>query len=128
MLKLTYTENGFHLEHLTQSLEDWMKTRVLLYWRAATSFYVEPSTASFLLRTDSSNLADLKVVEKDHPEIVSISFCDAEYVEITLKGTWLASDPNSEEGIFTCALSDRAELLLEQLWVEAQLGASVLSE
>ncbi len=128
MLKLTYTENGFHLERLTQSLEDWVKARVILCLRAATSFYVEPSTASFLLPVNLPALADLEALERENAEIMAISPCDAECVEVSLQGTWLSSNLDSEEGIFTCSLSDRAEFLLYQLWLEAQLVASVISE
>ncbi|MGK7875107.1 MAG: alr0857 family protein [Xenococcaceae cyanobacterium] len=129
MLKLTYTENGFRLEHLAQSLEDWVKTRVLLALRAGTSLCVEPSTASFLLPADLPLLVDLEtVVQGENGEIIELSPCDAEYVEVSLQGTWLVSNPDSEEGIFACAMSDRAEFFLYKLWQEAQTAASVVKE
>jgi len=49
MLKLTYTENSFYLERLAGSLEEWVTARVMLALRAASSLWVESSTASFLL-------------------------------------------------------------------------------
>lgn len=129
MLKLTYTENGFYLERLAQSVEEWVSTRVLLALRAGTSLYVEPSTASFLLPADLPQLVRFEtVVEQENPDAVTLSLCDADCVEISLNGTWLVSDPESEEGIFTCTMSDRAEFYLFKLWEKAQIEASVIQE
>ncbi len=129
MLKLIYIESGFRLEHLAQSLEDWVTARVILALRAGTSLCVEPSTASFLLPSDLPHLIDLeKVVQGENREIIELSLCDAEYVEVSLQGTWLASEPDSEEGIFACAISDRAEFFLYKLWQEAQAFASAIGE
>lgn len=121
MLKLTYTETGFYLERLAQSLEDWVAQRVVLALRVGTSFCVEPSTASFLLPDDMPELPDLEtVVQREDVEGISLSICDAEYVEVSLKGSWLSADPDDEEGIFVTALGDRTEFFLFKLWHEAQ--------
>ncbi|NES82662.1 MAG: hypothetical protein F6K10_15330 [Moorea sp. SIO2B7] len=128
MLKLTYTENGFLLEHLTQSLEDWVKGRVILALRAATSLFVEPSTASFLLPEDLPHLPNLEALQQENGDLMELSLCDAEYVEVSLQGTWLGSTPDSEEGIFVTAMSDRAEFFLFKLWQEAQTVASVVND
>ncbi|HEY9876395.1 MAG TPA: alr0857 family protein [Candidatus Obscuribacterales bacterium] len=121
MLKLTYTETGFYLERLAQSLEDWVAQRVVLALRVGTSFCVEPSTASFLLPDDMPELPDLEsVVQREYVEGISLSICDAEYVEVSLKGSWLSADPDDEEGIFVTALGDRTEFFLFKLWHEAQ--------
>jgi hypothetical protein len=56
MLKLTYTETGFRLERLAQSLEEWVQGRVILALRVGQSLLVEPSTASFLLPVDLPGL------------------------------------------------------------------------
>ncbi len=129
MLKLTYTENSFYLERLAQSMEEWVSTRVLLALRAGTSLYVEPSTASFLLPADLPQLVRFEtVVEQENPDAVTLSLCDADCVEISLNGTWLVSDPESEEGIFTCTMSDRAEFYLFKLWEVAQIETSVIQE
>ncbi|BAU67399.1 hypothetical protein STA3757_48160 [Stanieria sp. NIES-3757] len=133
MLKLTYTEKGFYLELLTDLLEEWLANRVLLCLRAATSIYVEPSTASFLLPANSSCLKELKALQQDNDEILElidsdpedICSADRDNLEISLQGTWLTSSEDSEEGIFVCQLTPRAELLLSQLWQAANLEASV---
>ncbi|MEM9926593.1 MAG: alr0857 family protein, partial [Cyanobacteria bacterium P01_D01_bin.50] len=59
MLKLTYTENSFYLELLTQSVEEWIQARVILTLRVGQSLCVEPSTASFLLPVDLPGLGQL---------------------------------------------------------------------
>lgn len=129
MLKLTYTENSFRLEHLDRALEDWVITRTILALRAGTTLYLEPSTAAFILPRDLPNLADLeKVIQWETGEGIELSPCDAETVEVSLAGTWLASEPESEAGMFVCGLSDRAESLLMRLWQEARLSALALNE
>ncbi len=110
MLKLTYTENSFSLEMLNESLENWVNTRVILALRSHTKIYIEPSTAAFLLPADLSHLAD---VAQEH--VVQLCPCDADLVEVILKGTWVTSDAESETGIFITALSKSAELLLHNL-------------
>ncbi|MBD0385300.1 MAG: hypothetical protein ICV54_01890, partial [Nostoc sp. C3-bin3] len=89
MLKLTYTESSFYLECLTLSLEEWVAQRVILALRVGQSFCIEPSTASFLLPVDLPGVEVLKAeVKKDDREIIALSACDAEYMEVTLRGSW----------------------------------------
>lgn len=129
MLKLTYTENGFYMERLAQSLEEWVAARVLLSLRAGTSLSVEPSTASFLLPADLPQLADFgTLVRQEHAETIALSLCDAEYVEVSLRGTWMTSDPNGEEGVFVTAISYAIEFFLYKLWFESQAYASVAQD
>ncbi len=142
MLKLIYTENSFYLERLAQSLEEWVTTRTLVSLRAGASFYIEPSTASFLLPADLPHLRQLEVfVRQDTTDAIAfgaaeafghaartpiaLSICDAEYVEVSLQGTWLTSDPEDEEGIFVTAMNYAVEFFLYQLWQEANHRASV---
>lgn len=129
MLKLTYTETGFHLERLAQSLEDWVTGRVILSLRVATSVCVEPSTASFLL---PANLPELPVLEAlikgEAVDAISLSVCDAEYVEVSLHGTWLSGDLEGDEGMFVAAMSDAGEFFLFKLWQEAQACISSLKQ
>ncbi|WP_013324077.1 alr0857 family protein [Gloeothece verrucosa] len=129
MLKLTYTESGFHLERLSQSLEEWVNTRVMLALRSGTPIYVEPSAASFLLPIDVPYLADLeKLVQREQGDILELSVCDEETVEVSLQGTWITNDPENEEGVFVCLLSDRAEFFLDKVWQEAHFGVFVVNE
>ncbi len=127
MLKITYTETGFHLEYLTESLETWVSKRTLVSLRAATSIYVEPYTASLMLRANLPYIKDLKTLTEDN-EIVELTACDDEYLEVSLQGTWVSSQENSEEGVFVCEMNPNTEFFLNKLWQEYQLGASVMSE
>ncbi|WP_066381085.1 alr0857 family protein [Anabaena sp. CA = ATCC 33047] len=138
MLKLTYTENGFYLECLGLSVEEWVQTRVILALRVAQSLCVEPSTASFLLPADLPGIEALKAEAKlANSEIIDLSVCDAEYVEVSLRGYWLSDGSQDADGVFVTAISDssdvdvspsRTEFFLHKLWREAQACASVMSE
>lgn len=127
MLKLTYIEDSFRLERLAQPLEEWVRHRVILSLRAAKTICVDPSTASFLLPFDLPYLRDLaNVIEEDNLEGVAVSYCDVDYVEVSLNGTWVAEFPDCEEGILVATLSDRAEFFLFRLWQEAQVFTPVM--
>lgn len=126
MLKLTYTDNDFYIERLSESLENWLNLRILLCLRSATSIYVESSTASFLILKDSPLWENLKVLQLENDQIIELNISDAEHLEISLKGTWVTSAQNSDEGVFICALSKKVEILLNQLWQEARISASAI--
>ncbi|MDF5708639.1 MAG: hypothetical protein PUP90_13365 [Nostoc sp. S4] len=129
MLKLTYTENSFYLEFITQSLEEWVAQRVILALRVGQNLSVQPSTASFLLPVDLPGVEVLKAeVKRDDREIIALCVCDSEYVEITLRGSWLSDGSEDAVGVFVTTMSDRAEFFLHKLWQEAQACASVMSE
>ncbi|MBK1986171.1 hypothetical protein A0J48_001150 [Sphaerospermopsis aphanizomenoides BCCUSP55] len=128
MLKLTYTENNFYLEHLTLSLEEWVGQRVILALRVGQPLHFEPSTASFLLPVDLPGVERLKAeVQHNDSDIMALSVCDAEYLEVTLQGSWLSDGYDNADGVFVTLMSDRAEFFLGKLWQEAQLCASVNS-
>lgn len=127
MLKITYTETGFYLEYLTESLETWVGKRTLVSLRAATSISVEPYTASLMLDANLPYVKDLKTLTEDS-EIMELTVCDDEYLEISLQGTWVSSQENSEEGVFVCELNQNTEFFLNKFWQESQLGTSVMSE
>lgn len=119
MLKLTYTENGFYLERLAQPLEEWVTARVMLALRAGTSLCVESSTASFLL---PANLPQLRHLERQQEgeEAIALSLCDAEFVEVSLQGTWMTSHTDGAEGVFVTSMSYTVEFFLLKLWEESQ--------
>ena len=138
MLKLIYTEKSFHLECLTQSLEQWVQGRVILALRVGQRLCVEPSTASFLLPVDLPGVEVLRAeVKRDVSEIIALSVCDAEYLEVTLRGSWISNGSEDAEGVFVTTMSDspngdsfasRTEFFVHKLWQEAQKSASVVSE
>ncbi|PPS43535.1 alr0857 family protein [Chroococcidiopsis sp. TS-821] len=129
MLKLTYLNNGFDLEHLTQPLEEWVAFRVILALSVGQHVSVEPSTASFLLPADLPGLNSLAVeAQRLGEDIMTVCACDAEYIEVSLYGTWLAVNSETEEGIFVTNLYYVVEFLLFKLWQAAQVGATVVGE
>lgn len=146
MLKLTYTENSLYLEFLILSLEEWLTQRVILALRVGQAVTIEPSTASLLLPVDLPGVERLKVeVQGYDSEIIGVSTCDAEYVEVTLRGSWLSNGSEESVGVFVTAISDlpsgesyyvaqatpkasSIESFLSKLWWEAQACASVISE
>ncbi len=127
MLKLTYTENSFHLEYLTQSLEEWVTTRVLLAVRTGTTLSVEPSAAAFLLPLDLPYVADLKKLVQQEDKL-ALSICDDELLEVSLEGVWVTSTPENNQGVLVCAIACRTELLLYQIWQEVPISAFVVNE
>ncbi len=129
MLKLTYIETGFYLEYLAKSLEDWVQERVVLALRVGESLYIEPTTAAFLLPADLPDLETLVMeIRRLDPESISLSAGDAEYIEVSLNGTWVSLNADSEEGVFVAAMSHSIEFFLLKLWQDSQVSASVLSE
>lgn len=129
MLKLTYIETGFYLEYLAKSLEDWVQERVVLALRVGESLYIEPTTAAFLLPVDLPGLETLVVeIRRLDPESISLSAGDAEYIEVSLNGTWVSLNADSEEGVFVAAMSHSIEFFLLKLWQDSQVSTSVLSE
>ncbi|MFW6358835.1 MAG: alr0857 family protein [Chroococcales cyanobacterium] len=121
MLKLTYTENNFSIEQLSQPLEAWVTTRVTLALRAGTPLTVEPTTASFLLPIDLPYLGDLEVaISQENNALIGLDLCDEDYVEVSLEGTWITSNPETEEGIFVTTMPDAVEFFLVKLWQEAK--------
>lgn len=128
MLKITYTENGFHLERLTASLETWLANRVLVCLRASIAVTAEPSTASLLLPLDLPYFRDLEALENRSHGVIQLDVCDDYSVEVGLQGTWVATSEDSEEGIFVCSLDDNTEFFLYQLWKEGNINPSLIEE
>ena len=142
MLKLTYIETGFYLEYLPQSLDKWVFSRVMLSLRVGQKLLVEPSTASFLLPVDLPSYKVLREAELHRKlcafqpllqaaseleiEAIAVCVCDAEYVEVSLRGTWLTADGESAEGIFVATLGDRTEFLLFKLWQDQACTSSLM--
>jgi hypothetical protein len=128
MLKITYTENNFYLEYFQESLESWIAKRILLCLRAATSIYVEPSIASFIIPANLPYLNDLETLKAENDDLVSFIPCDDKWVEIGLKGTWISSKEDGEEGVFVCAMKNSTEFFLYKLWEESRIETSIMSE
>ena len=129
MLKLSYTENSFILERLSEPLEKWVTNRVLLAVRSGTSLCLEPSSASFLLPKDLPYLGDLvQSIKAFNRDVIDIVPADGNSLEVCLEGTWLAQSTNSNAGLFVCHIDEVIETFLCQLWQETQVSASVIND
>ncbi|MGL6345252.1 MAG: alr0857 family protein [Waterburya sp.] len=126
MLKITYLKEGIYLESLDESLETWKANRILVSLQAGMSIYVELGTACLILPSKMLYMKDLAILEAQ--ELLEITPCDEEYMEISLSGTWIAKDEHSEEGIFVCAFDGSSEQLLYKSWQKSQIEVSVFSE
>lgn len=128
MLKLTYIEDGLHMERVAAPLEVLVAQRVLLAVRAAQRLHVEPGQASFLLRADAPDLTRLqRVLRLEQTAAVTISPVDCDFVEVTVQGSWVAETADAEAGVFITALSDMAEFLVMKLWDATQTQVSFLA-
>lgn len=129
MLKCTYTQTGFNLERLAFSAEELVARRAIVAMRAGHSIAIAPTTASFLLPADLPGLKYLEAeARQDKSESVAVCVADSEYVEISLRGTWISESSESAEGVFVAAISDRAELYILKCWDEAQSQLSIVKE
>lgn len=130
MLKLTYTEFGLHLEQSNISVENFVQDRVILALRCGYSLYIEPGRAAFLLPADLPGLVQLKTTASskrgDRGTQLNLTAVDAEFVEVSLKGTWLAGNAEADEGTFITAITQEIELFIYKLWQIAQSQASFL--
>ena len=125
MLKLTYTENGLHLERVAAPIDVLVAQRVVLAMRAGQRLYVEPGTASFLLRADLPGMTQLRrSLSMEHAQVVAIVPVDDEFVELTVQGHWIATAVDAEEGIFVAALSHLTEMRVMHLWENTQTQVS----
>jgi hypothetical protein len=117
MLKLIYTETDLHIEKLSASLEEWVSQRVLLALRVGNKISVEPTGASFGLSTSLAGWPELEhLIGREASEVVSLSVCDEELIEIGLEGYWLCQNPLSAEGVFVTHLPAIVENTLLAMW------------
>jgi len=150
MLKLTYTDLGLRLVRLPDLLEAVIIRHVLLAVRTGQAIHLEPSYAAFLVPLHWNQLADLKAAMADSrgsrgaasrcmsasaetesiaqigADDVAVTPVDQEWVEINLRGLWLANSLEAQEGIFLAALPDEIEVLVEQAWMLAEVHLTPL--
>ncbi len=121
MLKLSYTDTDLHIEKLSTSVEKWIGQRVLLAVRVGSTVSVEPMNAAFGLSTDVSAWTDLEhLIFHEASDMISLSVCDVDMVEIGLEGYWLSSVLQSDEGIFVTHLPTAIESLIVEIWQSSQ--------
>ncbi|MEO0350795.1 MAG: alr0857 family protein [Cyanobacteria bacterium P01_A01_bin.15] len=118
MLKLNYTDDGPFLEQvLATSVDAIAAQRVSLAVHVGEPLHVGPSRASFLLSEDLPGLEHLKqMLQKNTTGDILLTKADENFVEISLKGTWIAGSANAESGTFITALTAESERLIYRLW------------
>jgi hypothetical protein len=128
MLKLTYTDVQLTLERLSGSIETLVAQRVVLALRVGQSIHVEPGKAAFLLPMGVVNLKEFKAaVRSEGSNAIALCAVDEDFLEVSLKGTWIAGHCDAHEGMFIAGLSDRTEFFVHKLWQATQTAASVIS-
>ena len=115
MLKVTYTDTGLYLEYGPEPLDLLLSDRVCMYAHAQHPISVQPMTASILLPA--------ALVAHQHLERfqdLQLTWCDRDWLEVSLSGLWITEDPDQDVGIFMTELESRVELRLLRLWQLAQ--------
>ena len=119
MLKLNYNDCGLLLERVSASLDAIATQRVMLAVYAGETLHMEPGRAAFLVAVDTIGFIQLEdVLQNDAIQAVTLSGVDSEFVEVSLKGTWIASSADAEAGTFITALTPACESLIYQVWQE----------
>lgn len=121
MLKLNYTDYGLFLEQLTASLDAVATQRVMLAVHVGEPLHLQPIQASFLLPIKLPGIRQLKgLLRKNAADTIALTSVDDEFVEVSLKGTWIANSSNAEFGTFITALAPESEMLIYELWQVTQ--------
>lgn len=121
VLKLNYTDCGLFLEQVSASLDAIAIQRVMLAVYAGEPLHMEPGRAAFLVSASVPAVAKLRLVLRaDATGIVTVASVDDEFVEVSIKGTWIARNIDAEEGTLIAALSPKSEQLVYQLWQATQ--------
>ncbi|MFQ4136873.1 alr0857 family protein [Nodosilinea sp. PGN35] len=108
MLKLTYSDTDLSIEHLDLTVEAMVTQRSLVALRAGLPLVVQPGYGAFALPADlATDLGDSGL---------EITPCDYDWLEVTLRGTWLTDCATSAEGILVVELGCALERQIAVLW------------
>ena len=134
MLKLNYTDCGLFLEQVDVSLDalpqaslwEFATQRVMLAVYAGEPLHMEPGRAAFLASANAPEVQKLKrILQTDTTKTVTVAAVDDGFVEVSLKGTWIAKSVNAEAGTLIAALPDESERLICQLWQVTQWQSAI---
>ena len=127
MLKLNYNDMGLFMERVNLSLEELMAQRALLAVQSGQPLHIEPGTASFLLPSKPAIVSRLETaLWIERHQSISLYPVDVEFVEVSVRGTWMATNLQSHEGTFIAVASWQVESMILQLWQLSQLETSPL--
>ncbi|MBE9158665.1 hypothetical protein IQ265_17770 [Nodosilinea sp. LEGE 06152] len=113
MLKLTYSDADLLVEQLDLTVEAVVAQRSIVALRAGQPLVVQPGYGAFALPADLPEVAMLKTIGQG---AIDIAPCDINWLEVTLRGTWLADNALSAEGILVAELGFALERQLVALW------------
>ncbi|PSR18615.1 hypothetical protein C8255_06495 [filamentous cyanobacterium CCP3] len=113
MLKLTYSDADLLVEQLDLTVEAVVAQRSIVALRAGQPLVVQPGYGAFALPADLPGVAGLKAVGQG---AIDIAPCDIDWLEVTLRGTWLADSALSAEGILVAELGVALERQIVALW------------
>lgn len=122
MLKITYTDSGLFLECLSQPLEALVAQRCVLSIRSGQSQFLQSAYAAVPLQADLPGIENLRRSCAAHPTL-ALDWCDHHLLELTVQGTWLATSPGSDEGVFVTELDVGLETHILELWAQSQQAA-----
>lgn len=117
MLILYYTEAGLYIETLSIDMKEMIIQRALLAVSLADSLYVNKISATVLVSGEPSVIGQLK--KALYQEKASVLTLEETHVEVTIVGTWIAPEVDSEEGTLITALNEEAESLIKKTYVAA---------
>ena len=121
MLKLSYTDYGLFLEQVPAALDMVATQRVMLAVHVGETLHLEPSQAAFLLPMELPDINHLEsMLETNTTDTIALTNVDEDFVEVSLKGTWIASSANAESGTFVTTLAPESEQLIYRLWQVTQ--------
>lgn len=121
MLKLNYTDYGLFLEQVAASVDVVASQRVMLAVHIGETLHLEPGRAAFLLPVKLPGITQLEsMLQTSTTDTVALETVDDEFIEVSLKGTWVANSANAESGTFMTALAPDSEQLIYQLWQVTQ--------
>jgi hypothetical protein len=115
MLKVTYTDTGLFLEYCPEPLDLLLSDRVCTVVHSQQAIAIQPMHANLLLPVHLIRNQGLETVSS-----LRVTFCDRDWVEITLSGLWVTETLEQEVGIFLTELDPRLEQRLLRLWQMAQ--------
>jgi hypothetical protein len=124
MLKLTYSDADLLVEQLDLSVEAVVAQRSIVALRAGQPLFVQPGYGAFALLADLPEVAALTSIS---PGAIDIAPCDTDWLEVTLRGTWLADNTTSAEGILVAELGTDLEQRLVALWERSQCPQAAYS-
>lgn len=116
MLKLTYSDADLLIEYLESSVEAMVAQRSIVALRAGQPLTIQPGYGSFILPADLPGVAALNAGE---PGAIAIAPCDHNWLEVTLRGTWLSDSNGCAEGILVADLGPALEHQLVDLWLQS---------